>query len=148
PLLNYVFFDEGGGTMPDRYTRLTPSQASRFNLSSLQNLDVLPTYYNLLNIVGWRMQKNPTATLSLTGCNADQGAEKGRNDLSRQRAEQVRNYLRDVWGIADDRITLEARNLPEKPSSSSSPDGMAENRRVELRSNIPEILEPVFTIDT
>ncbi len=148
PLLNYVFFDEGVGTMPARYTRLAPAQVSRFNLGSLQNLDVLPTYYNLLNVVGWRMRQNPTATLSLTGCNSDQGAEKGRKDLARTRAEDVRNYLRDVWNIEEGRITVDARNLPEKPSSSSSPDGMAENRRVELRSSVPEILDPVFTIDT
>lgn len=147
PLLNYVFFDDASSDLPARYTRLTPSQAARFSTNSLQNLDVLPTYYHLLNVIGWRLRQNAGATLSLVGCTSDQGAEKGRTDLARARAEQVRDYLRDVWAIPTDRMTIDARNLPEKPSS-SSPDGMAENRRVEIKSNVPEILEPIFMIDT
>ncbi len=148
PLLNYVFFDDGASSLPARYARLSPSQAARFSLESLQNMDVLPTYYNMLNVVGWRMQKNPTGTLRLVGCNSAAGSDQGKPDLSRRRAEEVRNYLRDVWAIPEGRIEIESRDLPEKPSSTSTPDGQEENRRVEMYANIPEILEPVFTIDT
>lgn len=147
PLLNYVFFEEGSQDLPGRYVRLGRSDVSRFNISSLQNLGVLPTYYNILNVVGWRMRRNTAATVTLVGCNSDEGAEKGKMELSRGRAEAVRDYLRDTWGIADDRIKVDARNLPEKASSSSA-EGREENRRVELRSSVPEILEPIFTVDT
>ncbi|HVZ38792.1 MAG TPA: OmpA family protein [Candidatus Kapabacteria bacterium] len=147
PLLNFMFFDEGSADIPSRYDRLTPQDAASFDMNRLQNLEVLPTYYQMLNVIGLRMQKNPAATLTLIGCNADAGEERGKVDLSRKRAESVRNYLRDVWKIGEDRLKVEARGLPEKPSG-STPDGMEENRRVEIRSSTPDILEPVFVVDT
>lgn len=148
PLLNYVFFDDGSSQLPQRYMQLNKSAASRFTTDDLRGKDVLPTYYQILNVIGWRMQKHPDANLTITGCNSDQGAEKGMTDLSRSRAESVRNYLRDVWGIPEGRMKVESRDLPAKPSTTTDPDGIAENRRVEIASNLPVILEPVFTTDT
>jgi outer membrane protein OmpA-like peptidoglycan-associated protein len=148
PLLNYVFFDESSADIPERYVHLTQPQASRFGMKDLENLDLLPTYYQMLNVVGKRMQENPGATITLTGCNSDEGAEKGMTDLSRRRAEAVRDYLRDAWGVDEARIKIEARDLPAKPSNATDPDGIVENRRVEIASDTPEILEPVFTTDT
>jgi outer membrane protein OmpA-like peptidoglycan-associated protein len=148
PLLNYVFFDDGSAELPDRYVKMTQDQTSSFGIGNLSNVDVLPTYYQILNVVGRRLQESPGAALTITGCNSDAGADMGNTVLSRQRAEAVRDYLRDIWSIPVTRLRIEARDLPEKPSNTTDPDGIAENRRVELHSDDPTILEPVFTNDT
>ncbi len=148
PLLNYVFFDESASEMPARYIRMRPAQTRDFQMDDLRNLDVLPTYYQLLNVVGLRLREHPEATLQIVGSNAGAGAEKGNIDLSRRRAEAVRDYLRDVWEIDPARLTVDARNLPEKPSNAAQPEGQAENRRVELIARPQTLLDPVFTSDT
>lgn len=147
PLLNYVFFPENSAEMPERYVRMTSGQASSFREEGLYNLDVLSTYYQMLNVLGRRMQQNPDATIRLVGTN-DGNAEKGNQTLSRQRAQAVRDYLRDVWGIDESRMKVEARNLPEKASNASQPEGQEENRRVEIYPEPSTLLEPVFTSDT
>ena len=66
--------------------------------------------------------------------------------MSRQRAETVGNYLTTIWEISNDRIRIKARNLPEKPSSVRTPEGLAENQRVEITSTDKSILAPVKSI--
>jgi outer membrane protein OmpA-like peptidoglycan-associated protein len=97
----------------------------------------------VLNIVGKRMVDTPAASISLVGCNDNTGAEKGKKTLSGQRAEAVKNYLQTVWGIAPERMTIEARNLPKVASSTKSKEGQAENRRVEIIASDPAILAPI-----
>jgi outer membrane protein OmpA-like peptidoglycan-associated protein len=63
--------------------------------------------------------------------------------VARQRAEAVARYLTEVWGIGADRIAVQSRGLPEKPSGSRTPEGREENRRVEITSNNPALLAPL-----
>jgi outer membrane protein OmpA-like peptidoglycan-associated protein len=147
PLLNYVFFDEGSADIPARYNALDRSQAARFTIDGLHDRDALTTYHDMLNVVGRRMTDDPKATIRIVGCNDDAG-EKGNTALSRERAEAVRDYLRDTWGIAEKRMRVESRNLPEIPSNVADADGLAENRRVEIIADRPSITSPVVTNDT
>jgi len=97
----------------------------------------------MLNIVGKRLVATPAATITLVGCNDNIAYEKGKKELSAQRAEAVKNYLQTVWNIAPERIAVEVRNLPKTPSTSRSKEGQAENRRVEILSTDPAILAPI-----
>jgi outer membrane protein OmpA-like peptidoglycan-associated protein len=148
PLLHYVFFDENSAQLPARYERLTPARATSFDVLSVKDRDILGTYHNILNIIGRRLTQYPEATLQLTGTNTDAGVESGNVQLSRGRADAVKEYLLSAWSIAPERITVDARGLPEKPSNISDPDGIEENRRVEIVSNDPRILDPVVIDDT
>lgn len=148
PLLNYVFFDENSKELPERYVQLQSAETSGYDFRRFNNAGTLATYNNLLNIIGKRLQDNPQAKITLTGTNADIGEEKNNTALSRSRAETVVAYLREIWGIASERITIVARNLPEKPSRSAIEDGANENRRVEIQSSVGEIINPVITYDT
>ncbi|MBE0642889.1 MAG: hypothetical protein IH600_02310, partial [Bacteroidetes bacterium] len=148
PLLNYVFFDEDKAVLPDRYERLSPTQTRDFSTSTLKPLDNLATYHHVLNIVGSRMLEHPEATLRLVGTNSDEGMELADTELSRSRAEAVRDYLVNTWGISETRLRIESRNLPEKPSNIGEYDGIEENRRVEIYSSIPEIIDPIVIDDT
>ena len=148
PLLNYVFFDENSSTLPNRYITLSKSETKDFNVKKLYNKSTLDVYHNVLNIVGHRVKMYPQANLTLVGCNTDLGPEQGNTALSKNRAEAVKDYLVNVWGIAPSRITIQARNLPEIPSNVNNPDGQAENRRVEIITNIDNIFQPLIIQDT
>lgn len=148
PVLNYIFFDDNSFDLPARYRKLTSAQARTFSPDKLTNYEALPMYYHVLNILGRRMTDNPKTSISITGCNSDAGSEQGNKELSRRRAETVRNYLRDVWNIEAKRMAIASRNLPEKPTNSSEPDGIAENRRVEIQSDSWNLLEPLIAADT
>ncbi len=139
PLLHYVFFEQGKATLPSRYKTLTSAQTGEFRQHKLPP-DVLEQYHHLLNILGYRLRRNPGAVVTLTGCN-DGVLEKGNLDLSRRRVETVRDYLVSVWGIAPRRIVIRNRGIPERPSPLTTPEGMEENRRVEIVTT-PDIMGP------
>jgi len=142
PLLNYVYFAEGESTIDTRYIRFQDQgQTQSFKEETLRGTK--EKYANLLNIIGLRLRANPEAQITLVGCNANYGDEKGRKDLSRARAEGVKAYLQYIWGIEPARIAVEARNLPEVPTSGRSPEGREENQRVEIHSEDDAILEVV-----
>ncbi len=145
PLLNYVFFQDNSSELSNKYHKISNNETNDFRIDSLYNEGTLDIYYNLLNIVGLRMRENPKAKITLIGCNADIGNEKADKELSMNRAESVKKYLVDIWSISDDRIKLESRNLPEKASTPiNEPEKAEENRRVEIYSYEPKILEPIF----
>lgn len=142
-LLPMVFFDEANGNLRDRYVKYSsPAQTTGFTEDTLTA--TMNAYYNYLNIMGQRLRANPTATIKLVGTNSmDIPGEKS-TELSRQRAESVKKYLVEIWGIDPGRIKLEARNLPENATLATTPEGIDENRRVELSSDSWEIMKPVL----
>ncbi|MGD9249500.1 MAG: OmpA family protein [Desulfobacteraceae bacterium] len=142
PLLNYLFFETSQSELSQRYLQLK-SQADTDTFSETALTSVMEKHRHLLNIIGHRMRKYPDAAITLVGCNSNTGQERARKDLSRSRAESVRAYLRYVWGIQADRMTIEDRNLPEAPSTNRIAEGQAENQRVEIRSDHAGMLDTV-----
>ncbi len=144
PLLNYIFFDNNSSELSNKYAKLDQQSARNFVGDSLFNSSTLDIYYNLLNIVAERMNKYSNATITLTGCNSDLGEEKGNKQLSQSRAETVKNYFVNTWGIDVKRISIVSRNLPALASTPSDDiDKSQENRRVEITSNNSKIIEPL-----
>ena len=140
PLLNYVFFDTGQSDIQERY-KIFASQEETKTFSENELKGSMDKYLHVLNILGSRLRRFPDTHLTIVGCNANFGEEKGRADLSRSRAEAVRAYLKYIWGIDVSRMDVNVRNLPEAPSTSRNEEGRAENQRVELYSESPEILD-------
>lgn len=144
PLLNYVFFETGESKIPDRYILFkNQSETNEFKESFLKV--TMSKYSNIINIFGERLRKFPGAKVKLVGCNSDYGKEKGRRDLSLRRAEEVKAYLKYIWGIDQARIEVEARNLPAFASTSRVEEARVENQRVEITSDMPEILDTSTT---
>ena len=142
PLLNYVFFETGKSTVPERYILLkNQEEAKQFDESLLR--DTVSKYYNMLNIVGKRLVENPDTGIKLVGCISDFGTEKGRIVLSRGRIEEIRSYLRNIWGIDPARIQVEERKLPAVPSTNRMEEGRLENQRVEIYSGSPAVLDTI-----
>lgn len=149
PLRNYVFFNIGSTEIADRYVLLDKEQVKDFKedqlevfapkkLSGRSSREMI-VYYNILNILGDRMGKNPAATITLVGA-----SEKGPED-GKAMAGSIKKYLVEVFGIDASRISLEGRNKPKIPSE--QPGGTKEldllregDRRVSIESSTPALL--------
>jgi hypothetical protein len=126
-----VFFFTGRSEIPDRYVLFNDSaQADAFEPTVLSG--ALNRYLNLLNVVGYGLRHDPAAKIDIVGCTSETGVEQDELALSQRRAEAVKDYLQKIWGIAADRMLIEARHLPGAPSNSESPAGRLENQRVEI----------------
>ncbi len=146
PLLNYIFFNEGSADIPERYYAFADKVgAESFQLNSLVDQPTLKVYYHTLNIIGRRLTDHPQATITLIGSNDNTGVEANAMHLSQARADAVKKYLTDIWGIAPSRVSTQATNLPRNPSPSDIKEGLEENRRVEIVTNDPEVLDPIAT---
>ena len=149
PLRNYIFFDINSTVIPNRYVLLTKDQVPQFKQDQLEvftpkelpgrSQRQMTVYYNVLNILGDRMQKNPTTVVRLTGASME-GPKEGR-----QMAEAVKMYLVDIFGIDPSRITTEGRVKPRIPSE--QPGGTKElallregDNRVSVWSESPALM--------
>jgi outer membrane protein OmpA-like peptidoglycan-associated protein len=144
PLLPSLFFDAGSATLPSRYWLFdSAAQTDRFVDTAISG-GTLQKYYHLLNIVGARMRRHPSTSVEIVGCNSSEPALGETREISRRRAEFVRDYLRNVWGIEERRMKLlPARDLPENAAAPFAPAATEENRRVEIRSRGWEIVRPL-----
>jgi outer membrane protein OmpA-like peptidoglycan-associated protein len=128
---------------------MTKDQAASFKEGQLQevrplnmtgrSLRQMTVYYNILNIVGDRLKRNPGTAISLSG------ASGLGPDLGKARAETIKRYLVDVFGIDSSRITTEGRDKPRSPSEVPGATKEltllhAEDRRVDIESNSPEMM--------
>ena len=149
PLRNYVFFNEGSTEIPNRYVLLTKNQVKDFKEDQLEtfapkNLSdrskrQMTVYYNVLNILGDRMQKNPSSTITLVG-----SSNNGNTD-GLAMAETVKLYLVNTFAIDGTRITTKGQEKPTIPSE--QPGATLElallregDRRVSIESNSPDLL--------
>jgi outer membrane protein OmpA-like peptidoglycan-associated protein/Tol biopolymer transport system component len=141
-LLPMVFFEEGKSDFPSRYVLFkSPAETQGFTEDTITS--TFNGYWNYLNVLGERLRKNPDVKVGLTGCNSMDVASEKSVDLSRQRAESIKKYLVDIWGIEPGRLPVEARNLPENSTLATSPEGIEENRRVEMKTDDWEIVKPI-----
>lgn len=149
PVRNYVFFDLGSNEIPSRYVLLKKDQVKDFREEQLES-DAPQTlagrsdrqmvvYYNILNILGDRMVKNPTTTIQLVG-----SSEKGPAD-GKEMAESVKEYLVTIFAIDAKRITTSGRTKPviagEQPGGTRDLVLLREgDRRVTIESSSPVLL--------
>ena len=149
PLRNYVFFNTGSTEIPNRYVLLNKDQVKDFKEDQLEvfapktlsdrSKRQMIVYYNVLNILGDRMQKNPSATITLVG-----SSEKGPEDGAAM-AESIKTYLVNVFAINPSRITTKGQNKPnipsEQPGATLELELLREgDRRVSIESNSPDLL--------
>lgn len=144
PILPYIFFDSAGADLLARYRRISPGETTSFSEKDLPHRS-LGAYYDLLNVIGGRMRRLPDARITLNG--ATDGREvpsaTESHQLARRRAQEVRDYLVEVWGIAPGRIIISGTGLPSFPSNPEYQEGSQENRRVEIRATNDAILQPI-----
>ena len=149
PILNYVFFDIGSNKISDRYILLTEDQVKDFNedrlevhtpkhLSGRSDREMV-VYYNVLNILGDRMNTHPNTKVQLSGATLE-GSVDGK-----EMAEAVKSYLVSVFGINPERITTDGQLKPKLASEAVGGKRelellREEDNRVTIWSDSPEIL--------
>lgn len=144
PLVPYVFFEQNSASLQFGTQKLISSvETGEFNINNLE-LDALEINKHTLDILGSRMKENPRSDLTVTGTIDGSKIEQQNKQLALQRANFVKDYLSRVWGINPERINTRTAGLPSKPSTTTDPEGIAENRRAELSSSEPKILEPIL----
>lgn len=149
PIRNYVFFNLGSTKIPERYILIKKDQVKDFREDHLianapKNLSgrserQMTVYYNVLNILGDRMVKNPSTTIHLVG-----SSEKGPKD-GREMAQSIKDYLVTVFEIDPSRIMITGRTKPvipaEQPGGKIQLDLLrAGDRRVSIESDSPILL--------
>ena len=145
-LLPLVFFNENSSVLPVRYKTYNSSDIGKFSLDSPLLLSPtqsspLAAYYQVLNIIGKRLQANPAANVILTGV-ATQREQDGNwlaDRLAERRAQAVSNYLQDVWRVQASRITTKSSVV----ASSQTAEEQEELRRVDVSSADSSITAPV-----
>lgn len=149
PLRNYVFFDLNSQKIPSRYVLLNKKQAQTFkeedfematpeNFSDRSKRQMI-VYYNILNILGNRMSKNPTSKIDLVGSSKEGTAD------GFEMATSIKNYLVTNFEIDPNRILCVGRNRPLIPSGQLG--GTKEltlleegDRRVSIETSSPDLL--------
>lgn len=144
-MLPYVFFDSASASISSRYRR--SSSTSEFRPRDIAP-DQHSMYLEFLNVLGARM-KASTDTILLRG-SIDAYSEKSDCRLAQRRAESVRDALVQIWEIDPRRIEIAPSGGECEPviaSPSSTVEGRAENRRVEILSRSRELLSPIVQRD-
>lgn len=94
--------------------------------------DLLPSAQAKLNDVATALTKQDAESKIVVEGHTDSQGDAGYNqELSQRRAQSVRDYLVSR-GIASDRVTSEGFGLSRPVADNSSPEGRANNRRVEI----------------
>jgi len=94
--------------------------------------DLLPAAQVKLNSVAEALtQQDPDSKMVVEGHTDSQGGVTYNNALSQRRAQTVRDYLVGR-GIATDRVTAEGFGSARSIADNASPEGRANNRRVEI----------------
>jgi outer membrane protein OmpA-like peptidoglycan-associated protein len=154
PIRNYVFFDLGSTEIPNRYVLLTKDQVKDFKEDRLEvftpktlsgrSARQMTVYYNVINILGDRLQRNPKAEVKLTG-----SSMQGKPDAIAM-AESVKHYLVTIFGIDPSRINVEGRIKPtiasEQPGATLELDLLRQgDRRVSIWSDSPALMQEYQT---
>ena len=97
-----VPYEASAYDLPGGLARISASETHAFGTRALAGLDLAGHWRHYLNILGSRLRESSSSILSLTGV----GTADEPRSLARVRAEVLRDYLVDVWGIAPSRISL------------------------------------------
>lgn len=150
PLSNYIYFDEKSTDISKRYVLLDKNQVADFKEDQVEifapktGLDgrskrEMTVYYNVLNILGNRMQENPNSNITLVG-----SSEIGVKDGEKM-AASVKEYLVSIFGINPSRIAIKgqltsSKIVQTKQNSKELALMQEDNRRVSVQSNSPVLL--------
>jgi outer membrane protein OmpA-like peptidoglycan-associated protein len=94
--------------------------------------DLMPAAQIKLNdVTNALIKEDPLSKIVVEGHTDSQGGASYNQDLSQRRAQSVRDYL-VTRGIAADRVTAQGFGLSRAIADNASPEGRANNRRVEI----------------
>jgi outer membrane protein OmpA-like peptidoglycan-associated protein len=150
PLRNYIYFDEKSTEISKRYVLLDKNQVLDFKEDQVEifapntalvgrSKREMTVYYNVLNILGNRMQENPNSNITLVGT-----SENGVKDGEKM-AASVKDYLVTIFRINSSRIAIKGQMkastiVKTKHNEKELELLEEENRRVSVQSSSPVLL--------
>jgi OmpA-OmpF porin, OOP family len=93
--------------------------------------DIKPQYREQIKKVGDFMKTYPETTAVIEGHTDNVGREESNLRLSTKRAESVRTYLIENFGIAANRLTARGYGSSRPVADNATPEGRQKNRRIE-----------------
>ncbi len=95
------------------------------------NAAVKPKYHNVIGKVADFMKKYPTTSAVLEGHTDSRGTEAYNQKLSERRAESVKNYLVEKFGIDSSRLSTKGYGESKPVATNKSAAGRQKNRRID-----------------
>jgi len=93
--------------------------------------DIKPDYYDMLDEIAAVMNANPELKILIEGHTDSQGDEDYNRELSRKRADSVKEYLINAE-VDPFRLQTAGKGESEPVASNDTPEGRAKNRRIEF----------------
>lgn len=94
--------------------------------------DILPQSMGIIRQISQVLNQDPSISLNIVGHTDSDGTDESNLALSKSRAESVKKALETVYGIPGDRLRTEGKGETEPVADNSTPQGKAQNRRVEF----------------
>lgn len=94
--------------------------------------NIQPQSMGIIRQIYQVMQQESEMKLKIVGHTDSDGNDDTNMDLSKKRAEAVKNALVSVYTISSDRLSTEGKGESEPSGANGTPDGKAKNRRVEF----------------
>ncbi len=130
-LIKSFRFAEGGKSMREQLDETGKIITHGILFDSGSDVIKAESFKTLKNI-GRLLEDDAELRLSIEGHTDADGTDEHNQTLSQQRAESVRNYLIGTYGIAADRLEAKGWGEAQPIDTNDSPEGKANNRRVEL----------------
>lgn len=132
-IMNYVFFDENSEKPLSRY-----ADFEEFAYDELKP-NAVSLHENILNIIGYRMQKDKSGTITLQGSIS----KNEPNELAAKRCNAIKNYLVRKWKISDKRISISTQANRFTGYTANSDSALAEQQFVQIKAGNTTILDPI-----
>jgi OOP family OmpA-OmpF porin len=93
--------------------------------------DIKPKYHEVIGKVADFLKKYPETTSVIEGHTDNRGSYKYNIKLSERRADSVRNYLIEKFGIEPERLSTKGYGYTKPIASNKTAEGRQKNRRVD-----------------
>jgi outer membrane protein OmpA-like peptidoglycan-associated protein len=93
---------------------------------------IKPESYGVLKEIGTVLKENPAVKVKIIGHTDSDGDDAKNLDLSKRRAASVKNTLSSEFGIESSRLETDGKGESQPSEPNTSPQGKANNRRVEF----------------
>lgn len=101
-------------------------------LFGVGSANIQPQSMGIIRQISQVLQQEKAMNLKIFGHTDSDGSDEINMKLSKERAESVKNALVTVYGISADRLSSEGKGESEPIGDNTTPDGKAQNRRVEF----------------
>ena len=133
PLLANIYFTPGKSAVNDtRIRKLNDLDVSNFREEDLQ-ADAIEINRDVINLIAYRMYDLPNTKVVITGYTNVDGEDTKNRNISMERANAVKAYMVQMWGISGDRIAVQEDKAARRSINSKSlNDYIQENAKASI----------------